>query len=897
MLCPQCSREVPEESRFCGACGSSVDLASADTRTSLGGSHASTDPSSLDEARFLPGTMVAERYRIVGLLGTGGMGEVYRADDLKLGQPVALKFLPGGLADDQSRLNRFLNEVKIARQVSHPNVCRVYDVGEADGHHFLSMEYVDGEDLATLLKRIGRLPEDKAVQIARQLCAGLAAAHELNILHRDLKPANVMIDGRGRARLTDFGLAGLAESFQGAEVRAGTPSYMSPEQISGKEVTIRSDIYSLGLVLYELFTGKRAFDGGSLAELTQQQLESMPTSPSSFMTTFDPAVERVLLRCMDKDPAHRPENALAVAVALPGGDPLAAALAAGDTPSPEMVAAAGPQGGLRPGVAMACLVAVLVLWVAGWFPFRRLNPYDHLPFVKTYEALKENGSEIAERLGYEEPPRDTWGGFGFDFLEYFHLIQEYGPNSLPEHVSQPGQAVLWMDYRQDDGPLAPLRLSGRVNWGHPAPTIGEVAMELNLQGHLTELRVTPSWRETETEAEEVDWAVLFDVAGLDIEQFEPGTPTVRPLNFADVRMAWTGTLPDYGDRPVRIEAAALDGKPISFVRIISSDARWTTEGGQPPQVATGFFSAATLLLVVVGLLVVAAALFLVAHNLRLGRGDRKGAFRIAVFVFAARSLHWAFSGDHVGDPQELISLAVAISGATTMALLAWVVYVAGEPYLRRLWPEALVAWTRLLTGRLRDPLVGRDVLIGCTFSSLQGLVGVWALWCAERAGIVGLIPLQGSLVMLRGGRYAVGQLFWTVFISTALALGIMILFLLLRMICRKTWIAGVVLCLLWGSVTALNFAGLFGGVEAGLFGLLFQTVTVGFYVVLLVRFGLLALVAGSVFGFLGSFGIFSLDAASPLFGLGLFVTAVAFAFAAYGWHTSIAGRSLMQDRF
>ena len=126
------------------------------------------------------------------------------------------------LSNDPDRLNRFLNEVKIARQVSHPSVCRVYDVGEAEGHHYLSMEYVDGEDLATLLKRIGRLPEDKAVQIARQLCAGLAASHEQGILHRDLKPANIMVDGRGRVRITDFGLAALCKEISGAEVRQGT---------------------------------------------------------------------------------------------------------------------------------------------------------------------------------------------------------------------------------------------------------------------------------------------------------------------------------------------------------------------------------------------------------------------------------------------------------------------------------------------------------------------------------------------------------------------------------------------------------------------------------------------------------------------------------------------------
>ena len=228
MRCPSCSSELPEESRFCGNCGTAVDTSSSPTQTSLrdsrdaaptstsvpgpiGAAQPSRAPASSvqtdDGARFLPGAMVAGRYRINGLIGRGGMGDVYRADDLKLGQPVALKFLPAAVSNRPDRLNRFLNEVKIARQVSHPNVCRVYDIGEFEGHHYLSMEFVDGEDLASLLRRIGRLPEDKAIQVARQVCAGLAAAHDEGVLHRDMKPANVMIDGRGRARITDFGLA------------------------------------------------------------------------------------------------------------------------------------------------------------------------------------------------------------------------------------------------------------------------------------------------------------------------------------------------------------------------------------------------------------------------------------------------------------------------------------------------------------------------------------------------------------------------------------------------------------------------------------------------------------------------------------------------------------------
>ena len=250
------------------------------------------------------------RYRTPGLIGRGGMGEVYRADDLKLGQPVALKFLPRHLSDSKDRLERFFAEVRNARQVAHPNVCRVYDIAEVEGEHFLSMEYVDGEDLASLLKRIGRLPPDKALDLSRQLCAGLAAAHDRGILHRDLKPANVMVDGRGRARIMDFGLAvasavGVEGGVAGEGETSGTPAYMAPEQFAGKGATVRSDLYALGLVLYELSTGRRALDAVTVAAYRKKHSEETPPA-FGVLPDFDPAVERVILRCIEKDPARRP---------------------------------------------------------------------------------------------------------------------------------------------------------------------------------------------------------------------------------------------------------------------------------------------------------------------------------------------------------------------------------------------------------------------------------------------------------------------------------------------------------------------------------------------------------------------------------------------------------------
>jgi serine/threonine-protein kinase len=550
------------------------------------------------------------------------MGEVYRADDLKLGQPVALKFLPSSLSQDEDRRRRLLDEVRLARQVAHPNVCRVWDVGEVDGQDFLAMEYVDGEDLASLLRRVGRLPEDRAARMARELCAGLAAAHDQGILHRDLKPANVMVDGKGHVKLADFGLAAAIGDVMDADVRSGTPAYMAPEQVAGRGVTVRSEVYSLGLVLYELFTGRVAYPAKTLAEAAQRG-ETPPPRASSQVDGLDPAIERAVERCLDSDPARRPATATAVAASLPGGDPLAAAVAAGETPSPEVVAAAGPRGGLRPGVALGCLAFVAVAWCTNQVPGKAINPFDHLPLVKSYEALKENARTIAGRLGYDETPPYSWAGYGYGFRELFHLIQQYGPASVKDHIAQSGQRVFVVGYRQDDAPIVPPGLDGRVSWWSPAPSEGDVSLVLDTHGRLTGLRVKPTWRESGPPPA-TDWAGLFELAGLDIVRFDEATPTVRPDSFADARRAWTGTLPDYDDRPVRIEAASLDGRPVAFTMIISSDARWTTEGGQPPELPLGTFTAVAVLFVAVLLALFVGALLLAVRNLKLGRGDRTG---------------------------------------------------------------------------------------------------------------------------------------------------------------------------------------------------------------------------------------------------------------------------------
>ncbi|HWC16456.1 MAG TPA: serine/threonine-protein kinase [Terriglobales bacterium] len=392
-----------------------------------------------ESGRILPGTLLADRYRIVALIGRGGMGEVYRAEDLKLDQDVALKFLPEKLVQDGAALARFHREVRIAREISHANVCRVFDIGEANGVPFISMEYVDGEDLSTLLRRIGRLPQDKAIDIARQLCAGIAAAHDHGVLHRDLKPSNVMLDDRGKVRIMDFGLAGVSTDIQGSEIASGTPAYMAPEQLGGREVTIQSDIYSLGLVLYEIFTGKRAFDANNLSDLLQLREHSSVTHPSQLVHDLDPLVERVILRSLEADPARRPKTALQLAAALPGGDPLAAALAAGETPSPQMVAAAGGEQALAPRVAWLLLTLSIVSFTAVLWVARYSTDVALYPVEKSPEVLEDRAREIAARAGYSQVGDHAWWfARNYDYLLYRNAMKMSSPHGQPINGSNPG---------------------------------------------------------------------------------------------------------------------------------------------------------------------------------------------------------------------------------------------------------------------------------------------------------------------------------------------------------------------------------------------------------------------------------------------------------------------------
>jgi serine/threonine-protein kinase len=873
---------------------------SAPTETSAGDGTMSSTPA--PESRFIPGTVLAKRYRIVGLLGVGGMGEVYRADDLKLGQPVALKFLPQAVERNQARLERFLNEVRTALKVSHPNVCRVHDIGEIEGQHYLSMEYVDGEDLASLLRRIGRLPEDKAVQLSRQICAGLMAAHEQGILHRDLKPANVMIDGRGRAKITDFGLASLAEGIEGAEARVGTPAYMAPEQLAGREVTVQSDIYALGLVLYELFTGKMAYKAKTPEEIAKLQIESTPTSPSSHVSGLDPAVERVILRCLESRPEERPASVMAVAAALPGGDPLAAALAAGETPSPEMVAAAGPRGGLKLWQAGTCLALMIVGIILTWIFMETTTLHSVVPMPKSFDVLREDAREIAHTLGYEKEPCDSYSAYGFSIAEYMKIGREDEPWAGWESLSRPQQTVLYFFYRQrENNVIVPSSFWSHIKGNDPRSIPGDITMRLNLKGELFYFQANPVAIDPPIEPEaplEVDWSVLFDLAGLDMESFEEASPTVRPPLFADTRAAWTGVMPGEGERPVRIEAAACDGKPVYFLERFSYDPEGLEgavdeeeqEESKPVQMAF----AIAILICFGGLL--AGALLLVIRNLALGRGDRRGAFRISMLVFGLLFVSWLVSGHHVPSPEEATLVLKALARSASLAVLAWLLYITLEPYIRRFWPEALVAWNRLIAGRFNDPLVGRDVLVGFAISGGLYILLYTANYFAIKAGVLGPFPFA-TVEIMQGGRHALGRLLTmpllALFSCAAMILGYMIL----RVVLRRHWLAATVFCLLFAATGAMQYANIYvsGGLPAILFGLLGSLASAAIVIFILIRFGVVAFMASYLFDMLTQLWPLTFDLSSPFFGTALLGPLVLIALGLYAFKVSLAGRPLFKE--
>jgi serine/threonine-protein kinase len=783
--------------------------------------------------------VLAGRYRIVGLIGRGGMGEVYRADDLRLDQPVALKFLPSGVGADEDRLERFYREVRLARQVSHPAVCRVYDVAEADGHLFLSMELVDGENLASLMRRIGRLPADKALDIARQLCGGLAAAHEKGVLHRDLKPANVMLDGQGNVRITDFGLAALAQSLSADDVRSGTPTYMSPEQLQGREVTVRSDVYGLGLLLYELFTGRRAFTGRSLAELSRKHRDERPIEPSALVPGLDPAVEQAILACLEKEPRRRPSSALVVLGLLTGSDPLEAAIQAGETPSPELVAAAGEREGLRPAPAWGLLAFVLAGFVAAPFVAGRFQMLPRLPAPKPPAVLQDRAREFVRSMGIAAEPVDDAWGLGLDW-GYLGSVREkdQAPGRWERALAEGTPPVLQFWYRQSPRPIVSLLPGGRVYAGKPPQDVTDMASVVyDASGRLLRFAAVPPQLEDEKAAAPPapDWSRLFAEARLDPSSLRAATPRWTPPFHTDARAAWEGAWPERKDVTIRIEAAAYRGRPVWFEVITP----WT----QPERMAAMAWPkgklAKQLTFLLVTLVLMGAAGFMARRNTLLGRGDRRGAFRVALVLFVFGVLSWATGAHHVGDLNAHMGIAARGAGLVLLeATLVWLFYLAVEPYARRLRPWTLVSWTRLLNGGFSDPVVGRDTLVGFAWAVCVLLLSPLVRLLPGWLGQPGPEPPMGSLEALQGAGFLASAVLEMASGSILYAMAVLLAFVLLRLALRRDSLATAALA----AVTCIP--GALGAWDAAWAVAVLGVLWTVSWIVVLLRFGLLAGIAG-----------------------------------------------------
>ena len=837
----------------------------------------------LGAGAFTPGTVLGDRYRVIGLLGRGGMGEVYRADDLKLGTPVALKFLPRALAADPSRYRRFLAEVRLTREVSHPNVCRVYDIGEMGGLLFLSMEYIDGEDLASLLTRIGRLPADKALDIARQIAAGLAAAHHRGVLHRDLKPANIMLDGRGRVRITDFGIAAAIDAPAASDF-SGTPAYMAPEQFTGEKASIRSDIYALGLVLYELYTGKPAFLASSLEDLADRKRHETPALPRTIVNDVDPEVERVIMACIASEPLARPASVAQVVAALPGGSLLEAALLAGQTPSPELVAAVGPNEGLTAPTAWA-LVAVLIAGsVLAMAVADRSILWRRGALQRSPDALAERARDILARLGHPADPPYRAAGFATD-LEYLRFIRSRDRSRARWNEATPGFIRFW--YRDSPQPLESWQFVMRYgNFSRvdaidpPLDVAGMTRVTLDPAGRLLDLIVVPSSTGDHAGgSSSPDWTTLLASGGYDPSAWRAVAPRHIPPFYAERRAAWEGSWPGRSDLPVRLEAAALAGRTVYFEAIFP----WSTPARAAAPMFTAAERTAVIVFVILSAALLVAAVTLASRNVRAGRGDRTGAFRLSVFIFACMLVAWFFGEMHVASLGEVRLLLMALSSASFVAGCCWIGYLALEPLVRRQWPHVLVSWTRLLSGRARDPQVGRDVLIGCAAGVIAAVLGMAGLMVPTWLGLPPDVVPADVIGAVYGLQRVVPLLVWRFAQSVVSGLTAVFLLAVLRVILGRPSRSVAAFVILGAVIYAIPSSDFWITLAVTL-------VTVGFFTLILVRVGLLAAVV--TFYVAGLFIVFpvTIEFSRWYAGSGMSALLVLAALAAFGFMNGLRVR-------
>jgi serine/threonine-protein kinase len=668
------------------------------------GSHRRLRPSARDDdaagpdgsVRFSPGTLVADRFVIYCLLGKGGLGTVYRAHDQLLKKPVALKFFRNGFTLEQRE--QIKAEVNLAQEVKHLNVCSVHDLHISHDPIFLAMEYIDGEDLDRTLLRVGRFSQERGLEIAAELCRGLAAAHEKGVIHRDLKPQNVMLDSTGLVRNTDFGLARRSAWTNEAGLTVGTLRYMAPEQVNGK-TSVRSDIFSLGMVLHVLFTGPYPIELDPDGELTTWN-SHLIIPPSDNVPELEPHVERAILHCLETKPADRPASAKAVLAELLDDSRKRRF-------NPRRVEAGMTQQQRR-SIRWLAIFAVSGI-VAGWLISPSFRVIERVPFGNSsIEGYRDAVTMLIGSLGYEIYGSATHSQFGFEY------------NGPVRNEPTKSEDIVSFWYRQSRDSLVPRNFwigrdqeMLRVTYSDPSwSKQGMLGVRLRSNGRLMEFRLIPGDDFTDNDRSftaESDLATLFTSAGLNLTDYEQAEELPNNRGNAVQPFASMGEARTYLPKDAQSDAPRVNANVIDH-RVVWFSAVRTAEKETPPSKAKVRFDRGLYL----GMMGIAILGVCLAHrNLAHRRADHRMAWRISFIVFGAFGVSWLFTTSHVWELEgEVRLMQFGLANALFWSATFWLLHVAAEPFVRNESLTYLDSWTRLLAARWRDPIVARDLLLG-----------------------------------------------------------------------------------------------------------------------------------------------------------------------------------------
>jgi serine/threonine-protein kinase len=588
-----------------------------------------------------------------------------------------------------------------------------------------------------------------------------------------------------------------------------------------------------------------------------------------------------------------------VAASLPGGDPLAAALAAGETPSPELVAASGDSGWLSPVVAGSCLAALAIVLAILVLTGERYNFVARAPLDKGPAVLKDRAQEIIRHLGYDETPADTAFGFQTEKDELDYISQQElppGERDRWELLSTTPWTGITFWYRESPGPLFANGFwrPGGFNWGRVGywepwwHTPGMVGVRLHPQGGLRSFQALPPVTrivDSEQITGDEQWSKWFPKVyiGFDLDELSPATWRQTPFFAFDRWQAWEGTWPD-SDQPLYVMAAAYQGKPVYFEIVHptrgprqpgkneDAGAQSATLGGRINELVRNLNVTVLFLLAVQ-----TGAALLALRNLRLGRGDRRGALRLATFVFVVNMVVWLFMANHTNGLMEWSTLSIGLATALYYsAVFIWLFYIAIEPFVRRDWPELLVSWARLLDGRWQDPRVGRDLLAGALVGSL-----VVAMEVARTAfGIESNRLDRYAVELLTGSRHVIAATLVLVTSAVANGMTATVLLLLLRSLVRNRGLAASLLV-----IVLTIFLSLQSGLP--LKGWVFALFQTALFVSFAVRFGLLSSIAAWFTYAVLTIHPITADSSAFYFGNGMLMIAVVVAVGLYGWYTCV----------